>query len=363
MNWDGTSVNFEYANKLSKKIRYGIRSILEKSKLTSSLRKIYSGLGSCLLYHRVIDDGNIPIVYTPHIGLSVTQSTFFNHIKYLKHNFECIDLTTAIKLLDEDKLPKRSIIITFDDGYEDNKSNALPILEHFDVPCTIFVTTGLIENTANLWWFEQEFIIGQINYIELDLKNSDIKIRQRIGSYQEKYILLNQLNQIFKSISPEEQLELMAEMRKMVTSKYSYKNQFLSWSDIKELSDHKLVTIGAHTIDHLVLATLPPDRLYQEIYTSKDIIENKIQKVVHHFAYPFGSKAQAGSREFEACKQAGYMSAFTTRFGHIQHGHRQYVHSLPRIAVDYHDNVKQLSWKLSGINSMVSQFGKRVITD
>ena len=57
------------------------------------------------------------------------------------------------------KLPRRTVIITFDDGYADNFHTALPLLQEADCPATVFVTAGKIGAERDFWWDELERVI------------------------------------------------------------------------------------------------------------------------------------------------------------------------------------------------------------
>lgn len=95
-----------------------------------------------LLYHRIADVKNDPYF------LSVSSENFYNQLKFLKENFNIMPLAQIVKWIREGKLKDKSIALTLDDGYADNLYNALPILEEFKVPATIFLTAGYINMSA-----------------------------------------------------------------------------------------------------------------------------------------------------------------------------------------------------------------------
>ena len=67
-----------------------------------------------------------------------------------------VELKNALR---NNSLPRRAVVVTFDDGYADNCWQALPILERHAVPATFFVTTGYLRETRRFWWDELERLI------------------------------------------------------------------------------------------------------------------------------------------------------------------------------------------------------------
>ena len=115
-----------------------------------------------LYYHRINDIQN-----DRHL-LCVTPENFEQQLKFLKHNYNILRFEEDWSQTDRD-----SIVITFDDGYMDNLTHALPILEGENIPATVFVSTGNMEKNCELWWDELETVLftGDIFPKELRLKD------------------------------------------------------------------------------------------------------------------------------------------------------------------------------------------------
>ncbi len=94
-----------------------------------------------LMYHRVIDSPEYD-------QLTVSPEIFDRQMQYLGNNFNVVSLESAVKTLFYNKKNSNSVVITFDDGYLDNLENALPILEKYNLPATIYLTTDFCEQTA-----------------------------------------------------------------------------------------------------------------------------------------------------------------------------------------------------------------------
>jgi peptidoglycan/xylan/chitin deacetylase (PgdA/CDA1 family) len=86
-----------------------------------------------LMYHRVFPE-------TLYDQLNVQPELFERHIRFLTEHYVCISLTEALQRLRQGRY-RNEVVVTFDDGYLDNLQYAFPILEHYKVPATFFITT------------------------------------------------------------------------------------------------------------------------------------------------------------------------------------------------------------------------------
>ena len=114
--------------------------------------------------------------------------------------------------------------------------------------------------------------------------------------------------------------------------------------DLKLLSSNPLITIGAHSHNHLSLKNLKKDDCIEEIKMSKQILEDLLNHKINHFSYPYGTLNDAGEREFEIVKKLGFKSAVTTSVGNIT---KKKLFNLPRIHINERTNIKILKIKLS----------------
>jgi peptidoglycan/xylan/chitin deacetylase (PgdA/CDA1 family) len=117
-------------------------------------RSIVPQRGAIILcYHRIADLPQSPR------RLWVSPHRFAEQLEVLTRNFVPLSLAELIKRLQEGKVPEKSVVITFDDGYADNFWNARPLLERFGVPATVFVTTGLVGTEREFYWDELEWLL------------------------------------------------------------------------------------------------------------------------------------------------------------------------------------------------------------
>ena len=105
------------------------------------------------MYHRIGDPGCDPW------GLAVSPERFAEHLNVLRRNARPIGLRRLAKELGEGTLKPGAVAVTFDDGYANNLYEAKPLLEHHEVPATVFVTSGMVGREREFWWDELEAIL------------------------------------------------------------------------------------------------------------------------------------------------------------------------------------------------------------
>src|SRR6476619_301445 len=108
-----------------------------------------------LMYNRVAKLSN-----DPHL-VAVSPQHFGEHLEVIRKCYIPLRLQRLVESLQERRIQKKTIVITFDDGYADNLHNASPLLEHHDIPATIFVTAGQAEKQQEFWWDELDRMLLQ----------------------------------------------------------------------------------------------------------------------------------------------------------------------------------------------------------
>jgi len=91
-------------------------------------------------------------------------------------------------------------------------------------------------------------------------------------------------------------------------------NQMLRWDEVRKMANSG-VTFGAHTVNHRVLSRIGEAEMRREILESKRAIENRLQKPVLHFAYPFGQPFDFNAQAKAVVKDSGFKTAVTTVWG------------------------------------------------
>lgn len=314
-------------------------------------KQLYGGIGQILAFHRVVPENNRQRIWS-NSYLEVTTAYLEKVILYYRsHNFEFLSMD---KLVSKGfNSGRKFVVFTFDDGFRDNLYHALPLLQKYEVPLNIYITTDFPDKKIILWWNVVEDVI--LRNTELSFEWFGERMAFRCSSSAEK-------NETFGSIHSliQEGTELTIQQRALMfcrlfnTDPYASINELaLSWDEVRQMSREKLVTMGAHTISHPVLSQLSESASLEEMRQSKLRIEKETGIEVKHFAYPFGGIKEATSREYESAASCGYETAVTLVSASILKEHKQKLFQLPRIAVGMSMNEETLELIRFGVIQMM----------
>jgi len=261
---------------------------------------------SILIYHRVREQQD------PLIPNEVDANSFDWQMKLISKYFNVLPLSEAIPLLLKNRLPNRSICVTFDDGYADNYETALPILQRYGLTATFFVSTGFL-NDGRMWNDTVIEFIRQVPNGPLDLGELDLGV-YAINSMEDRH---NCFQEIIKSIK-----HLPQHLRQKVVNQLAGllevplpDNLMMTSDQVKGLSDSGM-EVGGHTVTHPILSKLDIDQVRLEILEGKKELERIIGEEVATFAYPNGKPELDYLPEHaEIVKELGFVGAVSTLSG------------------------------------------------
>jgi len=333
--------------------------------VSNAISRWYGGVATSLLYHRVHAGPPHPSSppcsgFHPNMNLAVPECRFEEQMRELRSNYHCVALPDAVAALEAGELRRGTVTVTFDDGYRDNLLVALPILERYEIPATICITTGLVDRSAVLWWDELEFILRHSASLQIDWQGERHVFR--LHTPRDQASAFRTISQWLKQQAPDAQRRMLAQLRAQTDAVFSYDQDVLTWDEVRELDRHPLITLAAHTVNHPALAAIDAAAVRREMAQSRARLEQELGHPVPYFAYPYGSEAEAAQREFELCAAALFRFAVTTRPAHWHPDHRAHLFALPRIMVEYHDTLEDFRFKLSGLDAFLRQKGRRVVT-
>lgn len=283
----------------------------------SRFRKRRQLLGLC--YHSVIDD-DAP-ANDSRTRLAVGVSQFEAQMAELRRRWQPVSASRIREAVEMGKpLPENAVNVSFDDGYRNNLDLALPILEKYDIPATIFVTTDFIGTEKPIWplemgerivaWPHPTLKIGDVeNGLQFELP-TDLPRRSALAVElveQIKNRSLDERNQILEFLRRETgELPSLTPWQRQLY-------RFLDWDDVRQLAKRN-IEIGAHTCSHPNLATLAKSdaaSLDHELREPKRIIEKELGVECDMIAYPFGSAESFSDVVLESARQVGYRLGFT----------------------------------------------------
>ncbi len=260
-----------------------------------------------LIYHRVLAQ---PEPLRPG---EVDAATFARHMAFLARNFQVLPLPDAVRMLRGNRLPRRAACITFDDGYADNLTVALPILKHHRLPATVFVATGYLDGGR---MFNDTVIelVARTPATKLDFRQFGLAVFPT-GSVEERRETVGALLDHVRYLPPQQREPLVAQMVEVSGCANLPKDLMLTTSQVGELF-RSGIEIGGHTDAHTILKTLNDDAARAEILHGKRRLEEIVGQPLKVFAYPNGRpERDYTARHVEMISELGFEAAVTTAYG------------------------------------------------
>jgi peptidoglycan/xylan/chitin deacetylase (PgdA/CDA1 family) len=262
-----------------------------------------------LLYHRVTHLETDPQL------LAVTPKHFAAQMQALRRIADPVRLS---------EIRDTGIAVTFDDGYADNLHEAAPLLKSFDVPATVFATTGHTDSTNEFFWDELDRLFLQPNVLpeklelagrHIDLTNCSNHTRAQHKGWNvlqppspasRQAIYLEFFRLLYHSTA-DQRAEYLSHLQQwsMLGRQGRESHRMMTSAELRSLAAGGVVEIGAHTVNHPLLAVESPQRQREEIETSKRSLENILNKPVTSFSYPFGTRRDYTSASVDASRAAG----------------------------------------------------------
>jgi peptidoglycan/xylan/chitin deacetylase (PgdA/CDA1 family) len=264
-------------------------------------RRRADGRFQIFVYHRVAVDADPFVPATP-------VRVFEPQIQYLRKHFRILPLTDLLRAVQERDVPARAIAVTFDDGYEDTYRYMFPIARRYEIPITVFLTTGLIDVDQPMWNDLVGAALRDTNRTELS-GVCDGQCLHLTSPAARLEALLTTLR-FLKKHSLCRREELVAQIVRTLGAPPYRGPKLLRWQQIEEMHAHG-VEFGAHTVHHPILTRIPFDARWREIADSKRAIEERLQTPVRHFAYPNGMSSDFDDSTKAQVKEAGFASAGT----------------------------------------------------
>lgn len=244
----------------------------------------------------------------------VTPATFEEQIQYLASSAEIIPLQEFHDHVEEGKpIPRKSVVVTFDDGYKDNLTIAAPILQKYGVPATFYIATGYISADEMKWEDQLSCLVRRSETRRVSVRLSGDEVVYPLRNTAEKFKAVNALVGLMGHVSQAERMKVLEEMRTQFGLECTHQaGVMMTWDDVRQLANTPGFSIGSHTVTHQHLTRIPLEAAEFELTASKTHLENEIGMQIKHFSYPYGDYNQD---VISAAKQAGYASAVTIEYG------------------------------------------------
>jgi len=269
-----------------------------------------------LLYHRVTQLPSDPQL------LSVEPDNFYDHVSWLRSNYTLLTIDEFTALVSEGKkMPKKAVIVTFDDGYADNCLEALPILETLQSQALFYITTSGLDTAQELWWDELEriFLLPDTLPPSLDIEIKGQSYHWPTNAKKERTSAYHLIHPLLKFLAPAERDRIISHLLQWagldITGRPSHR--MLTSQELIRMHRSPAAVIGAHTHRHPALSALTRDEQREEIFRSRDILKNLLQDEILHFSYPFGGKKDYNRDSIQLCREAGFRMTGSNFYGQV----------------------------------------------
>jgi peptidoglycan/xylan/chitin deacetylase (PgdA/CDA1 family) len=203
----------------------------------------------------------------------------------------------------EGSLPDDAVAITFDDGYANFATEALPILERYDAPATVFVSTALVDENAAPFEHRLAAALRSASSVHLDIGGATFK--QVITSESETIKVYNQIRSAAKFASSETRERVLTSLDAPAFER----DRVFSSQELQTIADHPLVTIGSHGHEHIPYTALSVEEQRSNADESHTFLNAMLGHTPDHFSFPYGAYDQSS---VNSVYDVGFQSAVTT---------------------------------------------------
>lgn len=349
-------------------IKYPSRHLLPKFLHESGFLRLFVASQrnkiTILMLHGVIDP-KTPAAWKPlRSQLSTEQLT--RALSVLASYYHFVSLSEAVEMLAGTRpLVPNSLALTFDDGYRNNLTFALPVLRRFNAPATIFLSTGNVTSQKPFWFDRLDYAVqlmaddkisrhGIPELAEIDFSSRETlshsfiafirKERQRYTTDTDLRLAMEGLTERMEQCSGHGLAEIFAD---------DPWSGVLTWDEVRQAATE--VHFGSHGVNHPLLSRVSPDVARQELVTSRKAIELYTGRPCIHLAYPDGSFNHEVVSMARAC---GYSSAVTIIPGLNQPENEMLT--LRRIAFPRKNSHAEIIAAVSGLSSQWQKLSQTI---
>lgn len=274
-----------------------------------------------LIFHRVLRNPD------PMFPLEAHAERFDWQIRLLRKHCSPVSLADGVRRLREGCLPARAVAVTFDDGYADNASVALPILQRHRVPATFFVSTGFLDG-GRMWNDTVIEAVRRASGDRIDLAPVGLGV-EALGPEATRGPLVERILRTVKHLHPAVRTRKVEALRDAIGASLP-DDLMMTSGQVRSLADAGM-EVGAHTVSHPILRSLPAEEARREIVDSRDALQRITGRRIESFAYPNGRPGDDYTeRDRDIVVSAGFAQGLSTRRGVAHVGSN--VYELPRFS-------------------------------
>ncbi len=274
-----------------------------------------------LMYHGFSNQDGGEGFNTYH-GKHLYIEKFRQQMAFLKQYYHVISLRHLIAFYQgEESIPKRSVVITIDDGYYSNYALAYPVLREFFMPATIFVATDFIDQKEFLWVDRVEYALANTRETQLKVNINNHQYEYTLSSDDQKRRADSEIKSILKRFSSEKREPVIQGIENELKIKLTRQSKDaeiytpLTWSQMSEMIHSGFVTIGSHGSSHTIATSMASDAWAEELKHSRQRIQHMTRTRGELFSYPNGGQEDFNEQTQHMVEASGFQCALTTMVG------------------------------------------------
>ncbi|MBL8521428.1 MAG: polysaccharide deacetylase family protein [Betaproteobacteria bacterium] len=262
-----------------------------------------------LAYHRVLPDWHEPSFPFDLELISASTEEFTWQMEHVRRHFNPIRFADLIAFQSgRGVLPSRPIIVTFDDGFDDNFHHAFPVLRRLGIPATFFLSTGYIGGNQTFWydWLCHLCLMQHAAGKDFDFAG---RVFPANGESRDR-AFLDELFLHAKSLPDPILRGAIAASEQRYSAAFPAggfaESRPLTWDQVRVMAGSGM-EFGSHAVSHPVLTRTSNEQLEHEIRQSKQTIEEQTGQSIEVIAYPVGEHFAFDQRVMNAVRSAGYL--------------------------------------------------------
>ncbi len=321
--------------------------------MTHLLRFVRRNSIAIVMLHGVMDE-DVPSAWVP-LRPQLSRRRLRKTLRILSRSYRFISLDQAVDMLTgRAPLTPSSVVLTFDDGYRNQIKHALPILEEYDVPATIFLAAGHVEQRKPFWFDRLDYALQHARLAGRAFKVGNENVGFSSDRREDVRAAFKRMRDAAKRADRPDQLmvremELIAD-RLEQESGHRLADIFetddwssvLDWNEITIAADHPLVTFGSHTVGHTRLGMATDDEVRRQCRLSKAAIQEHTGRACSQFCFPSGSFSR---RSLAIVQEVGYRAAVTTIEG--LNGRNADPFALRRVSLPASSRRSEILWHIT----------------
>ena len=329
-------------------LRRATGDVVSGLRLAKLVARAFGGNAAILAYHRVLD----PALYDPDTvepGMFVTRDAFATHLELLGSKYHVVPLDTLVRqLLTGEEIARRTVVLTFDDGWLDTYQTAYPLLKRAGLPATVFVPTALVGTRQRFWFSRAAEVAAEIwqrsdSLLSLNPIGPTAFVANLLAVRPSRPRFIWSVLNTLKDFPPEKRENIIDRLAELAEARLRTQRELVDWDDLRRMSVDAF-EVGSHTATHVLLTEVTSAAAKIELEESRRVIAEQIGRPATSLCYPNGNHDESVRRLAKTC---GFACALTTAAGFADPPID--LHALPRIGV--HQDVAP---KASGLELLLS---------